>query len=104
MHRQSLAPSSLPLPSLRYTHTHARKPNQLHSFTTKTHTNTHANQSALLPDWATLSGNDFFFPTDPATGQSRGFVKKVTVPLCLPTAAVASRGYAFGVCSNVFCA
>lgn len=41
-------------------------------------THTH---SALLPDLATLSGNDFFAPTDPLSGQSRGFVKRPTVPL-----------------------
>ena len=35
----------------------------------------------LLPDLACLLGNDFFFPTDPLSGQSKGFVKKVTVPL-----------------------
>ena len=35
----------------------------------------------LLPDLACLLGNDFFSPTDPLSGQSKGFVKKVTVPL-----------------------
>lgn len=35
----------------------------------------------LLPDLACLLGNDFFFPTDSLSGQSKGFVKKVTVPL-----------------------
>ncbi|GAB5037831.1 Hypothetical protein NocV09_11300010 [Nannochloropsis oceanica] len=35
----------------------------------------------LLPDLACLLGNDFFFPTDPLSGQSKGFVKKVTIPL-----------------------
>lgn len=35
----------------------------------------------LLRDLACLLGNDFFFPTDPLSGQSKGFIKKVTVPL-----------------------
>lgn len=35
----------------------------------------------LLPDLATLLGNDYFQPVDPDTRQTRGFVKKVTVAL-----------------------
>lgn len=49
--------------------------------------------SALLPDLATLPGNDFFFPTDPLSGQSRGFEKKVTVPLQPPTLSKRYVGY-----------
>jgi hypothetical protein len=35
----------------------------------------------LLPDMATLLGNDYFSPVDPKTRQAKGFVKRVTVVL-----------------------
>lgn len=35
----------------------------------------------LLPDMATLLGNDYFSPVDPKTRQAKGFVKRATVVL-----------------------
>lgn len=63
--------------------------------TTYIHTYIH---SALLPDFATLCGNDYFAPTDRLSGQSKGFVKKVTVPLRIPPSSSA-KGCVFGECA-----